>query len=59
MKKNNCYIMSLLIGIGIGSAFGVVYGHPVIGVSIGSGMGVLIGGLIQNSSNKKDKKIIY
>lgn len=56
MKKNNYYIVSLLIGIGIGSACGVVYGHPVIGVSIGSGMGVFIGGLIEYSNNKKDKK---
>jgi len=55
-EKKDYYIMSLLIGIGVGSALGFVFQHPIMGVSIGSGVGVFIGGLIENSKNKKEIK---
>lgn len=56
-NKNNYYIMSLLIGVSVGSTLGIIFKHPVIGVSIGSGIGVFIGGLFECSNNKKNNKV--
>lgn len=54
-KSNDCYMMYVLMGIGIGTAFGCAFENPGIGLSIGAGIGVMIGCAIEYSNNKKIK----
>jgi len=57
-KKNYYYVMSLLIGLSVGGALGIAFENPGLGVSIGSGMGVFLGGLIEYSNNKRNKRLL-
>ena len=54
-KSNDSYMIYVLMGIGIGTAFGCAFENPGIGLSIGTGIGVMVGGTIENLNNKKIK----
>ncbi len=51
MKNTNKYnkiMYGMCIGVGVGTALGVVFNHTILGMAIGLGVGMFIGSLITN-----------
>lgn len=53
-NRNNEMMYGMCIGVGVGTALGMVFNHTILGIAIGLGVGMFVGALI---SNKNDDDI--